>query len=195
MACYRRVYHEGVAAVRAIVAGYGPEDWSRTGPCHPWSGSDLLRHLQITAGQSLATLAHAWRHGPEELMTPDELALFNDRTLISLAPAEPTATLAEFVRLAGRYLVLASASPDLPCYSYRGRVWDVACSVGVLAVEWHMHAWDLAVTIGVEHRPREPALLVEAFRTGMAYLPAPPTEDWAGLVSAAGRQLRVDQAA
>ncbi|RIV39437.1 maleylpyruvate isomerase N-terminal domain-containing protein [Micromonospora radicis] len=191
VACYRRSYLDGVAAVAEVCAGYQPADWARTGPCAPWSSLDVLRHLHATAQESVTGHREILRSGPKELMTSAELAAFNARSLVLLPVVAPPVALRSFKAAATRYLRVASAIPDLPSYTFRGRTWDARCSIGVLAVEWHLHAWDLATTVGRAYHPREPALLADAFRGGMAYLDPPAADDWPGLLRAAGRTLRV----
>ncbi|WBB56465.1 maleylpyruvate isomerase N-terminal domain-containing protein [Verrucosispora sp. WMMD573] len=191
VACYQRSYGEGVAAIARIFARYGYSDWARTGPCAPWSSLDLLRHLHVTAQESVTGHLHALQFGPKELMTSAELAEFNAKSLTALSAVAPHVSLRNFQAAAWRFLRMATAEPDLPTYSFRGRTWSARCNVGVLAVEWHLHAWDLATTIGLTYHPRQPAVLAEAFRDGMAYLDPPATDGWPDLLRAAGRTLGV----
>jgi hypothetical protein len=63
---------------------------------------------------------------------------------------------------------------------------------GALAVEWHVHAWDLGQSINFTYRPAAPERLVDAFKDGMAYLYLPSSyeDPWEAILSAAGRTIR-----
>ncbi|MFK3982870.1 maleylpyruvate isomerase N-terminal domain-containing protein [Micromonospora sp. NPDC050397] len=185
--CYARAYSSGVEAVCRIAARYSAADWRRVGPCAPWTALDVLRHLQVTASESHVTHLYALEFGPKELMSQGKLAEFNQLTLQGLPIRTAPFHLREFVEAATRHLGECAATPEVPSFSYHGRVWNVACGIGVLAVEWHLHAWDLAATIGEFYRPRSPALLAAAFRAGTAYLPPPPTDTWDDVLLASGR--------
>jgi hypothetical protein len=43
--------------------------------------------------------------------------------------------------------------------------------VGAAAAEWHLHAWDLAVSLGKDYQPASPELLAAGWRAGMPHLP------------------------
>ena len=43
--------------------------------------------------------------------------------------------------------------------------------VGAASVEWHLHAWDLAASLGKDYEPASPELLAAGWRAGMPHLP------------------------
>ena len=52
---------------------------------------------------------------------------------------------------------------------------------GAACAEWHLHAWDLARSLGAEYRPEDPAAVLAGWRAGMPHLPVPVTPLGAGL--------------
>ena len=65
---------------------------------------------------------------------------------------------------------------------------------GAACAEWHLHAWDLARSLGKDYRPADPELVLAAWRGGTPQLwPAPPErvgeadDPWHFLLSASGR--------
>ena len=58
--------------------------------------------------------------------------------------------------------------------------------------EWHLHAWDLARSLGKDYRPADPELVLAAWRGGMPQLwPELTGQDgddpWHDLLTASGR--------
>ena len=63
---------------------------------------------------------------------------------------------------------------DLPHHRYRGTEVTVGAMAGAACAEWHLHAWDLARSLGKDYRPADPELVLAAWRAGMPQLwPAP----------------------
>jgi hypothetical protein len=70
-------------------------------------------------------------------------------------------------------------------------------TVGAMAraacAEWHLHAWDLARSLGKDYRPADPELVLAAWRGGLPQLwpefPARSDSDdpWRLLLLASGR--------
>ena len=64
---------------------------------------------------------------------------------------------------------------------------------GAACAEWHLHAWDLARSLGKDYRPADPELVLTAWQGGTpqlwAGLPAEPGRDdpWYVLLLASGR--------
>src|SRR5947209_4796976 len=68
---------------------------------------------------------------------------------------------------------------------------------GTPCAEWHLHAWDLARSLGKDYRPADPEIVLAAWRAGMPQLwPAPAGRDlatgdaddpWHFLLIASGR--------
>ena len=51
---------------------------------------------------------------------------------------------------------------------------------GAACAEWHLHAWDLARSLGKDYRPANPGLVLAAWRGGMPQL-WPELAGWDGL--------------
>jgi len=96
---------------------------------------------------------------------------------------------AESARSYGRRLPL---SWDLPHHRYRGTDVTVGAMAGAACAEWHLHAWDLARSLGKDYRPADPELVLTAWRAGTPQL-WPVLTGWAGddpwhfLLTASGR--------
>ena len=85
---------------------------------------------------------------------------------------EHIAAFAESARAYGRRLPL---SWDLPHHRYRGAEVTVGAMAGAACAEWHLHAWDLARSLGKDYRPADPELVLAAWRGGTPQLwPGPP---------------------
>jgi hypothetical protein len=98
---------------------------------------------------------------------------------------------AESARSYGRRLPL---SWDLPHHQYQGTDVTVAAMAGAACAEWHLHAWDLARSLGKDYRPADPELVLAAWRAGLPQLWPPPPEragdaddPWHFLLLASGR--------
>jgi len=69
----------------------------------------------------------------------------------------------------------------------------VGAMAGAACAEWHLHAWDLARSLGKDYRPADPELVLAAWRGGTPQLwpgvDAEPDGDdpWSFLLLASGR--------
>jgi len=68
----------------------------------------------------------------------------------------------------------------------------VGAMAGAVGGEWHLHAWDLARSLGKDYRPADPELVLAAWRGGMPQLwPELTGQDgddpWHDLLTASGR--------
>jgi hypothetical protein len=120
-------------------------------------------------------------------MEEADLAVFNERALRMLPRHPPRDHLQRFYSAAMLYLEMVGAEPNKPCYTYKESIWAAIDSLGVLAVEWHVHAWDLAAATKAIYSPVEPATLARAFHRGMPYLRPPTDSSWIAVLSACGR--------
>ena len=63
---------------------------------------------------------------------------------------------------------------------------------GAACAEWHLHAWDLARSLGKDYRPADPELVLAAWQGGMPQLWPVLTESdggdpWDFLLTSSGR--------
>jgi hypothetical protein len=121
-----------------------------------------------------------------------KLARQNSAELAALpdgSGAEHIMAFAESARSYGRRL---TATWDLPHHRYRGMDVTVGAMAGTACAEWHLHAWDLARSLGKDYRPADPELVLTASRAGMSQLWPEPAgrygdDPWQVLLSASGR--------
>jgi hypothetical protein len=57
----------------------------------------------------------------------------------------------------------------------------VGAMAGAACAEWHLHAWDLARSLGKDYRPADPELVLAAWRGGTPQLW--PTQLWPALTA------------
>ena len=110
-----------------------------------------------------------------------KLARQNAVELATLADAPPAEHIEAFEASARFYAARLPAVWDLPHHQYRDTVVTVAGMAGAACAEWHLHAWDLARTLGEDYRPHDPAEVLACWRAGMPHRPAPPARSgWRG---------------
>ena len=96
----------------------------------------------------------------------------NAAELAALPDATPHEHLAAFMASARANARRLPSVWDLPHHQYRDTVVTVAGMAGAATAEWHLHAWDLARSLGADHRPADPEAVLAGWRAGMAHLPA-----------------------
>jgi len=80
---------------------------------------------------------------------------------------EHIAAFADSARAYGRRL---APSWDLPHHRYRGTEVTVGAMAGAACAEWHLHAWDLARSLGKDYRPADPELVLATWQGGTPQL-------------------------
>jgi uncharacterized protein (TIGR03083 family) len=155
-----RLYDEGVDAFARLAGGLSDDGWE--GPaCGEWTAAALTLHVA-----AVAAWYHAWldraEHGDAAPPFPGEqLAAQNELALVPLAETAGPAARDLFVTRARSYAARLPAAWDLP-YGYpRGTV-TAGLHAAMAASEWHLHAWDLARSVGAEHKPSDPDALYRA---------------------------------
>ena len=181
-------YLNGVEAVHSIASSYSPEEWLQESTCRGWRAVDVLRHLYGVVLEAQWILRTIPRHGPRELMTERQLNHFNCQMLKIMPQREPFDQLLRFESAATHLPYQARDILDADCYIHEGRIWSVREGIQFLAVEWHLHAWDLAATISRDYLPTSAAALARIFRAGPTRLPPPAGDNWDDLLAAAGRR-------
>jgi hypothetical protein len=179
-------YDEGVRALRRLGLDY--VDWTLPVEATGCPAIDLAGHLLDTA-RSCHRLLDAALAGLTPPRVDSERALVC-RAAIRAVRADRLVTGADrmvaFDAVATRYGErIAETDPDM-----RIGVWDAAGQLGLVrhcllvALEWHLHAWDLAGALGWDHQPADPDL----FADGLPYRPDPPPGGpWVEVLAIAGR--------
>ena len=193
-------YRDGVTVICELAAQFTDATWLAATPCAEWRAVDLAGHLRCVADDYHEYLDDAPASRLARLMAadspPDSLA----RTLARQNAAELAAlpnvpgrenimAFAESARSYGRRL---SPSWDLTHHWYRGTDVTVGAMAGAACAEWHLHAWDLARSLGKDYRPADPELVLAAWQGGMPQLWPELTgrdggDPWHYLLTASGR--------
>lgn len=186
-----RIYLDGVDAVARTTAKFGDRDWSRPTPCAKWRTCEIAAHLHATAARYHDELDCAVSGQPAPLIIGEELARFNAHKLDTIAPSGAPEHIRFFRGLALSY---AKRLPDL--WNLRPYLsgWDVSVgeAAGAMAIEWHVHAWDLAQSVALQYRPDAADTLESAWRISLepVFSVAPPAGDpWDALLVLYGREL------
>src|SRR6516165_8061642 len=129
---------------------------------------DYHEYLDDAPLSRLARLM-ARRPSPESLAR--KLARQNAAELAALPDGPAPEHITAFAASARAYAARALAVWDLPHHRYGDTVVTVAGMVGAACAEWHLHAWDLAASLGKDYRPASPELLAAGWQAGMPYLP------------------------
>jgi uncharacterized protein (TIGR03083 family) len=151
------LFDDGVDAFARLAGALSGEDWDRPA-CGEWNAVLLTRHVAAVAGWYHEWLDRAERGDATPPFRGEDLASQNDRALVPLAETAGPAALELFVTRARSYRARLPAAWDLP-YGYpRGTV-TAGLHAAMAATEWHLHAWDLARSVGSGHRPSDPDAL------------------------------------
>ena len=151
------LYHEGVDAFVGEAAALDDRGWARPA-CGEWSATELARHVLAVIGWYHDWLDRAEAGDASPAFPIADLDARNARDQAEMAAHAaldgPAATERFGVR-AERYADRLAHTWDLP-YGYpRGTV-TAGLHAGMAAVEWHVHAWDLARSAGRDRVPSRP---------------------------------------
>jgi hypothetical protein len=144
-------YEQGVDAIEAFSSQISGEQWGATA-CGVWSAADLVGHVGLVARWYHETLdrAEAGDASPSvDVATFDE---WTRQQVTALAPASPADRVREFVSTAGSYAARLPDDWDLPYGYVRGAI-SAGQHAALAAIEWNVHAWDLARVIAVDYVP------------------------------------------
>jgi Mycothiol maleylpyruvate isomerase N-terminal domain len=194
-------YRDGVTVICELAAQFTDATWLAATPCTEWRAVDLAGHLRCMADDyheylddaPASRLARLMAAGGAADSLARKIARQNAAELAALpdvAGPEHIAAFAESARSYGRRL---PQSWDLPHHRYRGTDVTVGAMAGVACAEWHLHAWDLARSLGKDYRPAQPELVLTTWRAGSPQLwpvlaAGPEDEDpWHFLLDASGR--------
>jgi hypothetical protein len=188
-------YRDGVTVICELAGQFTAATWLAATPCSEWRAVDLAGHLRCVAddyheylddapdsrlARLLATNASAESLGRKlARQNAAELAALPD-----VSGPEHIAAFAESARSYGRRLPQAW---DLPHHRYRGIEVTVGAMAGAACAEWHLHAWDLARSLGKDYRPADPELVLAGWRAGTPQLwPSLAARSGAGAGSGSG---------
>jgi Mycothiol maleylpyruvate isomerase N-terminal domain len=188
-------YRDGVTVICELAGQFTAATWLAATPCSEWRAVDLAGHLRCVAddyheylddapdsrlARLLATNASAESLGRKlARQNAAELAALPD-----VSGPEHIAAFAESARSYGRRLPQAW---DLPHHRYRGIEVTVGAMAGAACAEWHLHAWDLARSLGKDYRPADPELVLAGWRAGTPQLwPSLAARSGAGSGSGSG---------
>lgn len=181
----------GAGAVAAAAVDARPDAPT---PCDGWDALTLVRHLEGIAGAYLLWTGAALGGRVARLRTAAESARHNATILARLPVLGLREHVARFVALADDHVRLAGATWTTPMLQAPDAL---ALTVGqhaaVAAVEWHVHAWDLARSQGRDHVPEPASLAVcaSAWTTVLGdvegTVPEEAEPSWEDLLAATGR--------
>ena len=171
-------YRDGVTVICELAAQFPDATWLAATPCGEWRAIDLAGHLRCVADDyheclddaPASRLARLMAAGAPADSLARKLARQNAAELAALPDApgpEHIRAFAESARAYGRRL---PQSWDLTHHRYRETEVTVGAMAGAVGAEWHLHAWDLARSLGKDYRPADPELVLAAWRGGMPQL-------------------------
>ena len=155
-------------ALRAF-AGLHPRitEWDAPTPCGQWSLLDLSGHL-LAIARYWHRLLDAAEGGQHAVGLPRgrDLAAMNATDLLNLPETSGTRRMERFLGFAEDHL---RRIEDVDWYMILGE-WSglgpltVGQHGGVAVGEWHVHAWDMARSLGQDHRPSDAEVVREGNR-------------------------------
>ncbi|MQY09015.1 maleylpyruvate isomerase N-terminal domain-containing protein [Actinomadura macrotermitis] len=189
-------YRDGVRAIRALADRVTA--WDAPTPCGEWQAIELAGHLRCVAENYLEYLQDAPDSRLAKLFAWEGAAAVlirrqarQNAAELAVLPAEPgPGRITAFTVSAGAYADLIPDQWDRTHLVYRGTKYTVGDHAGAACVEWHLHAWDLARTIGEDYRPRDAEVLVPAWHWGVPHLPLVRGEPWEAVLRSSGRSPR-----
>jgi len=171
-------YRDGIMVICELAAQLSDANWLAATPCADWRAVDLAGHLRCVADDYHEYLDDAPASRLARLMAANapadslarKLARQNAAELAALPDAPGPEHIMAFAESARSYGRRLPQSWDLTHHSYRGTDVTVGAMAGAACAEWHLHAWDLARSLGKDYRPANPGLVLAAWRGGMPQL-------------------------
>lgn len=172
-------YHSGVTVICELAAQFTGEAWAAPTTCPEWRAADLAGHLRCVAddyheyldGAPVSRMARLMARAPSPESLARKLARQNAAELAALPDAAGPEHIAAFAAAARAYAGRALAVWDLPHHQFGDTAVTVGGMVGAACAEWHLHAWDLAASLGKDYQPASPELLAAGWQAGMPHLP------------------------
>src|SRR5215472_10756721 len=203
-------YRDGVTVICELAAQFPDAIWFASTPCAEWRAIDLAGHLRCSADDYHEYLDDAPASRLARLMAADapadalarKLARQNAAELAALPDAPGPEHIMAFADSARAYGRRLPQSWELTHHRYRETDVTVGAMACAACAEWHLHAWDLARSLGKDYRPADPGLVLAAWQAGMPKLwpeaQASPesqasaesdSDPWLTLLGASGRDL------
>ena len=194
-------YRDGVTVICELAAQFTDATWLAATPCNEWRAVDLAGHLRCVADDyheylddaPASRLARLMATGGPADSLARKIARQNAAELAALPDVAGPEHIAAFAESARSYGRQVAQSWDMTHHSYRGTEVTVGAMAGVACAEWHLHAWDLARSLGKDYRPAQPELVLTAWRDGTPQLWPVLAGGWEGedpwrfLLGASGR--------
>lgn len=189
-------YLQAINAIIEITARFTAATWNTPTPCPEWRAGDLAGHLRCVIDDyheyldeaPVSRLARLMATGANADTIARKLARQNAAELAALPDEPPAVHIEAFAESAARYTSRLGRLLPLPHHSYRGRVITVAGMGGMACVEWHVHAWDLARTLGEFYRPDDPEAVLAGWLVGIPHVAVVPDDDpWLSVLKSSGR--------
>lgn len=158
-------FRDGVEGVVRITAAFTEGDWSRSTPCAEWCAGEVAAHLRTTAARYHDELDQAVAGKPATVHTGVDLAQLNARMVKILGSGNGFEHIGVFQELALTFAERLPALWDVRPFA-SGWLASVGEAAGAMAIEWHVHAWDLAHSIARDYRPENPNTLASAWLWG-----------------------------
>ncbi len=183
-------YRDGVTVICELAARFNDAQWAAPTPCGDWRAADVAGHLRCMADDlheylddaPYSRLARLMGTGFPAATLARKQARQNAAEL-AILPDEPAPEhIAAFAASARSYATRIAPLWDQPHHYYRDTVVTVGEMAGVACGEWHVHAWDLARSLGMDYRPAAPDLVFDGWWAGSPQLRPPEA---AGLLVAA----------
>jgi uncharacterized protein (TIGR03083 family) len=163
-------------------------NWGVPTPCGTWTLIDLSGHL-LTIARYWHRLLDAAEAGRPVVGLPrgQELAAMNARDLANLREHSGPERMERFLELAGDHLRrIERADWDVLLGEWSGLgPLTVGQHSGVAIGEWHVHAWDVARSLGIDHRPTDEVIVAEGNQVVRAF--SFVGDAWRGVLVAYGR--------
>ena len=204
-------YRDGITVIGELAAQFTDVSWFSPTPCAEWRAADLAGHLRCVADDyheylddaPVSRLARLMATGASADSLARKLARQNAAELAALPDGPGKEHIDAFIESARAYGRRVYSLWDQPHHSYRGYNVTVGLMTGLACAEWHLHAWDLARTLGKDYRPADPALVLDAWCAGKPELSGglpigtaalagthAGKDPWDALLGASGRDLR-----
>jgi hypothetical protein len=193
-------YRDGVTVICELAAHFTDVSWLSATPCAEWRAVDVAGHLRCVADDYHEYLDDAPASRLARLMSTNapadslarKLARQNAAELAALPDVSGPEHIMAFADSARSYGRRLTSCWDLSHHTYRGTDVTVGAMAGAACAEWHLHAWDLARSLGKDYRPPDPELVLTAWRAGTPELWPVLTgwdggDPWSFLLTASGR--------